>query len=92
MTLCDHMFKILFVTLKVEAFHGKSPPCQVGGYWSCANGIVKYLICHVTSPNCVIEAPCNFMCWNTSLDGTILSSVMAIVIVIVEMSLVYHVI
>ena len=30
----DYMFKWLYVTLWVEAFYGKSPPCQVGSYRS----------------------------------------------------------
>ena len=64
MTSPDHM---LYVTLCVEAFHGMSKSFQVGGYWLCAHGDIKYLICQVTSPNHVIKGSCNFMCGNSSL-------------------------
>ena len=56
----------------MEAFYDKSPPCQVCGYWSCASGDIKYLICHNTSPNYLIEGSCSFMCRNSSLYVTTL--------------------
>ena len=68
----DHMFKGLYITLLVEAFHGKLPPYQVGGYWLCASGDIKCLIYHVTSPNHVNKGLCNFMCENSSLYVTTL--------------------
>ena len=37
-----------------EASYGKVPPVRVGGYWSRASGDIKYLICHVSSPNHMI--------------------------------------
>ena len=43
-----------YVTLWVEASYGKVPPFRVGGYWSRASGDMKYLICHVSSPNHMI--------------------------------------
>ena len=52
----DHMFKWLLYGM---TFHGKSPPCQVGGYWLSGSGDIKYLICHLTSPNHVIKGLCN---------------------------------
>ena len=45
----------------------KSPPCQVGSYWSCVSRNIKYLICHLTLPNRVIKGSVNFMCGNPSL-------------------------
>ena len=62
----DHTFKELYVTLRVETFHGKLLPCQVCGYWLCTSGDIKYLICHKTSRNHVIEGSCNCMCGNSS--------------------------
>ena len=45
-----------YVILWVEATHGKSPPFhEVDGYWSCASGDMKTLICHMTSQNHMIE-------------------------------------
>ena len=71
-TSADHMFKRLYITLWVEAFHDKSPPCQVGGYWLRASGEIKCLIYYITSPNYVINGLYNFMCGNSSLYLTIL--------------------
>ena len=51
----------------MEASHGKLPSCHVGGNWSRASGDVKYLICHVISPNYSIEGSCNFICGNSTL-------------------------
>ena len=73
-----------YVTLWVEASHGKSPPCHVGGYRSCAIGDIKYLSFHVASQNHVFERSCNFMSGNSTLYVTILPSFVAIGIVIVE--------
>ena len=81
-----------YVTLWAEASHCKSPPCYVGGCWSCANGDVKYLICHVISHNHVIEAPCKFMSGNSSFYFATLPSQVVISIVIVEMFIVFRVI
>ena len=55
----DHIFKGLYVTFWVEAFHGKSSSNQDGDYWPCASGDIKFLICHVTWPNYVIKGSCN---------------------------------
>ena len=57
----DHIFKMLYVNLWVETFHVKSPSCQVGGYWLCASGDIKYLIFYVTLLNHAIEEPCKTM-------------------------------
>ena len=38
----DHMSKGLYVMLWMGAFHGKLPPCQVDGYWSCASGDIYF--------------------------------------------------
>ena len=45
------------------------------GWWLLVvaiSGDIKYLICHVTSPNHMLEGSCNFMCENFSLYGTTL--------------------
>ena len=57
------------------------------------SGDIKYLICHVTSPNHMLEGSCNFMCENFScMAPPWWLSLVAIGMVIVEMSLVCHVI
>ena len=56
-----------YITFWVEASYVKVPPFHVGDYWLHASGGVKYLICHVTSPNLMIEESCNFMSGNLSL-------------------------
>ena len=66
-TLTDHTFKGLCVTLCVEVFHNMSTPGQIDGYWSCATGYIHCVICHITLPNNVIEGSCNFICENSSL-------------------------
>ena len=44
-----------------SAPHVKSPPCRVGGHRSSRSEDIKYLICHVTLQNHVIEGSCNLM-------------------------------
>ena len=45
----------------------KSHPISMfSGHWSSTNGDIKYLICHVTSHNNVIEKSCNFLSGNCS--------------------------
>ena len=48
-----------------------------GGHWSSASGDIKYLTCHVTLQNHVIEGSSNFYKW---------PSLVAIGIVIVEIN------
>ena len=62
------------------------------GYWSSATGDMKYLLCHVTSQNPVIEGSNRFMSGSSSWHVTTLPSLVAIGIVVVEMFLVCHVI
>ena len=45
----------------VEAPQDESPPCHVLRHWSIGSGDIKYLICHVTSQNRVIQGSSNFM-------------------------------
>ena len=56
-----------------------------GGHWSIAIGDRKYLMCHVTSQNPVIERSSNFISGSYSWYVTALPSVMAIGTVVVEM-------
>ena len=56
-----------YVTIWVETFYSKVAPSHVGGYWLCASGNMKHLICHVTSPNHTNEGSCNVMSGNSSL-------------------------
>ena len=56
-----------YVTLCVEASCGTVPPFHVSGYRSHPSGDMKYLICHVTSLNHMIEGSSNFMSGNSSL-------------------------
>ena len=80
-------FTWLHVNICVKASPGKSPPFYVAGYWSCASGYVKCLICQVTSPNYFFEGLCNFMSGNSSLYVTTMPSLVSIGIVIVEICL-----
>ena len=62
-----------------------------GCHRSIASGDIKYLICHVTSENEMIEGPCNFIISESfSWYVTTLPSLVAIDIVAVEMFLVCH--
>ena len=88
---CEHMFQGLRV------FMGGSPSpshhlAMFGGHWSSASGDIKYLICHVTSQNHVIERSSNFMSESSSWHVTTLPSLVPIGIVAVEMFLVCHLI
>ena len=71
-----------YVTLWMEVSHAKSSSCYIGGYWLCASGDVKYLICHVTSQSHETEGSCNFMGENL-LYFTTFPSLVAISVVIV---------
>ena len=62
----------------MEDSHGEPPSYHDGGYWSCSIGDIKYLICHVTSQNHVIEGSFNFMSGNSSMYITSLSSLVVI--------------
>ena len=62
------------------------------GHWSSGSGDKKYLICHVTSQNQVIEGSRNFIDGSSSMYVTNLPNLVATGIVIVEMFLVCHVI
>ena len=66
-----------------------------GGHWSNASGDIKYLICHVTSQNFVIEGSFNFMSGSATIPMatklgrmvayvTTLPSLVAIGIVVAE--------
>ena len=57
---------------------------MLGGHWLSTSGDIKYLICHVTSQNYVIEGSCNFMSASSSLYVTTLPNLVAIGIVVVE--------
>ena len=39
----------------MEIPDGKAPPSMFGGHWSSASRDIKYLVCHITSQNNVIE-------------------------------------
>ena len=56
----------------------------ISDHWSNAGVDIKYLTCHVTSPNQVIEELCNFMSGNSSLYLNTLPSLIDIGIVVVE--------
>ena len=60
-----------------------------GGYCSIAIGYIKYLICHVTLQNYLIEGSSNFMSGNSSWYVTTLPSLVSIGILVLE---IYHVI
>ena len=67
---------------RVEVCHAKASSCHVRGYWLCARGDLKFLICHVTLQSNVIEGSCNFTSGD-SLHFTTLPSLVAIGVVIV---------
>ena len=68
----------------MQAFHGESPPCHVGGNWAGASGDIKYLICHMTSQNHVIEGSINFISGNYSWCVITLPGAMAESVAVVE--------
>ena len=53
---------------------------------------IKHFICHVILQNHVIEGSCNFMNGSSSMYVTILPSLLAIGIVVLEIFLVCHVV
>ena len=55
-----------------------------GDHWSSASGNIKYLVFHVTSQNHLIEGSCKFMIETSLLYVTVMSSLMAIGIVVTE--------
>ena len=55
-----------------------------GGHWSSASGDVKYLTCHVTLQNYVIEGSVNFVSGSSSWYITTLPSLVATGIVAVQ--------
>ena len=55
-----------------------------GGHWANTSGDRKYLICHVTSQNQVIEGSSNFLSGSPSWYVTTLPSLVVIGIVVVE--------
>ena len=65
-----------------------SPPCQqlamFGSHWSDASGDIKYLICHMTTQNQLIEGSSNFMSGSSSWHVTTLPSLETLDIVEVE--------
>ena len=64
-----------------------------GGHWSSASGDIKYLTCHVSLQNHVIEGSSNFLSGSFSwYITTALSSLVLIGIAVVEMFLVCHMI
>ena len=55
-----------------------------GDHWSSASGNIKYLIFHVTSQNHLIEGSCKFLNETSLLYVTAMPSLVAIVIVVIE--------
>ena len=55
-----------------------------GDHWSSASGNIKYLVFHATSQNHLIEGSCKFMIETSFLYVTVMSSLMAIGIVVTE--------
>ena len=55
-----------------------------GDHWSNVSGNIKYLIFHVTSQNHLTEGSCKFMDKTFLLYVTIMSSLVAIDIVVIE--------
>ena len=55
-----------------------------GSHWSNASGDKKYLICHVTSQNYVIEGSCNFMSGSSLLHANTLPSLLTLGLVTVK--------
>ena len=69
----------------MEVFHSQ-PHClgMFSDDWSIASGYIKYLICHVTSLNCMMKVSSNFMSGSSSWYTSTLPSLIAIGIVLVE--------
>ena len=77
----EHMFKGLCEIMGgIESLH----LLVFGGHWFSANGDIKYLICHMTFENHVTERSYTFLSGCSSLPATILPTLVAIGIVVVE--------
>ena len=72
------------VNLRVEAPHISNHLAMFGGHQSSANEYIKYLICHVTSQNHVIEGSCNFMSGSSLLYVTTRPSLLGVGSVVVK--------
>ena len=70
-----YMWKLVTVSHQLAMF---------SGHWSSKSGQVKYLIYHVTSKNNVIEESTNFMSENSSWYANTFPSLVAKIIVVVE--------
>ena len=55
------------------------------GHWSSASGDIKYLTCHMTLQNHVIDGSSNFINGSSSGYITTLPSLMAIAMLVVKM-------
>lgn len=73
-----------YVDLWEEAPQCKLPPYHVWWLWSSANGDIKYLICHVTSQNHVIEVSCSFSGGISSFSDSAEPSMVVLGIVVVQ--------
>ena len=81
-----------YVNLWVKLITVSQHLAMFGGHWSSASRDIKYLICHMNLQNHVIEGSSNFMSGSSSWYISILPSVVALRIVVVEMFLVCHMI
>ena len=73
------------MTLRVQASHDISPPCHVWGLLvSSTSRDITYVLYRVTSNGLVIEESCDVMGRRGSKEVTNLSTLVAIVITVVE--------
>ena len=63
-----------------------------GGHWPSASEDIRYLICHLTSQDLVLEELCDFKGGSSSLNVTTLPNVVALGIVDGKYFLICHMI
>ena len=73
--LCLYGWKALMVSYHLSIFVG---------HCSSASGDIMYLLCHMTSQDCMIERSCNFMSWSSSFYVPNLLSLVVIGNVVVK--------
>ena len=85
MTMISHIVSVFpLPVLWVEAPHRESPPSMFSGHCSSTSGDIEYSKYYMASQNQVIEGLCNFKTGSSLWYVSTLPSLVAIVIVVVE--------
>ena len=83
-TFREHMFKGLFGFIEWKPVTLSHHLAMFVDRWSSGSEYTKYLTCHMTLQNHVIEGSSNFMSGSSSLYITTLPSLLAIGIIVVD--------